>query len=219
MAIRMIPNSRLGQEAVVLKADTGLKEGEPEKAGEAVTIKESGKVSEGGTAGKGGGLAVAESTGLSRETVRVGQARQAADIGQVAETGKDRKAGGGIVRRRNLDQYIPEEKAESLGHYQAAPDENWKSKIQFDRPDQPSEEKGKGEQAKDSPTEESAVKGGDNQAEGAGGQSRGLQKLKLKRKQLKEQIKAETDPKKTGELKRKLAKVEKELKGKGGLGF
>ena len=219
MAIRMIPNSRLGQEAVVLKADTGLKEGKPEKAGEAVTIKESGKVSEGGTAGKGGGLAVAESTGLSRETVRVGQARQAADIGQVAETGKDRKAGGGIVRRRNLDQYIPEEKAESLGHYQAAPDENWKSKIQFDRPDQPSEEKGKGEQAKDSPTEESAVKGGDNQAEGAGGQSRGLQKLKLKRKQLKEQIKAETDPKKTGELKRKLAKVEKELTGTGGLGF
>ena len=36
---------------------------------------------------------------------------------------------------------------------------------------------------------------------------------------LKEQIKAETDPKKAGELKRKLAKVEKELKGKGGLNF
>ena len=41
----------------------------------------------------------------------------------------------------------------------------------------------------------------------------------LPEKYEKEQIKAETDPKKAGELKRKLAKVEKQLKGKGGLNF
>ena len=33
MTIQMIPNSRLGQEAAALKAETGLKEGKPEKAG------------------------------------------------------------------------------------------------------------------------------------------------------------------------------------------
>lgn len=216
MAIQMIPNSRLGQEAAALKADTGLKEGKPEKAGEAVKGKDSGTVSEGV---KGGGLAGAESTRAAGETVRVSQARRAADIGQAAETGKDGKTGGGTVRRRTLDQYIPEEKAESFGHYQAVPDENGNAKIQFDRPSQPSEENGKGEQAKDSPAEESAVKKAGNQAEGASGQSQKIQKLKLKKKQLKEQIEAETDPKKAGELKRKLAKVEKELKGKGGLNF
>ncbi|NBI71977.1 hypothetical protein D3Z50_13070 [Clostridiaceae bacterium] len=199
MAIQMISNSRLGQEAAALKADTGLKEGKPEKAGEAVKGKDSGTVSEGV---KGGGLAGAESTGAAGETVRVIQVRRAADLGQAAETGKDGKTGGGTVRRRTLDQYIPEEKAESFGHYQAAPDEN-----------------GKGKQAKDSSAEERAVKKAGNQAEGAGGQSRKLQKLKLKKKQLKEQIKAETDPRKAGELKRKLAEVEKELKGKGGLNF
>ena len=31
MAIEMIPNSRMGQETAALKADTGLKEGVPEK--------------------------------------------------------------------------------------------------------------------------------------------------------------------------------------------
>lgn len=190
MAIQMIPNSRLGQEAAALKA---------EKAGEAVKGKDSGTVSEGV---KGGGLAGAESTGAAGETVRVSQARRAADVGQAAETGKDGKTGGGTVRRRAMDQYIPEEKAESFGHYQAVPDEN-----------------GKGEQAKSSPAEESAVKKAGNQEEDAGGQSQKIQKLKLKKKQLKEQIKAETDPKKAGELKRKLAEVEKELKGKGGLNF
>ena len=199
MTIQMIPNSRLGQEAAALKAETGVKEGKPEKAGEAVKGKDSGTVSEGV---KGGGLAGAESTGAAGETVRVSQARRAADVGQAAETGKDGKTGGGTVRRRTLDQYIPEEKAESFGHYQAVPDEN-----------------GKGEQAKDSSTEERAVKKAGNQAESAGGQSRKIQKLKLKKKQLKEQIKAETDPRKAGELKRKLAEVEKELKGKGGLNF
>ena len=216
MAIQMIPNSRLGQEAAALKAETGLKEGKPEKAGEAVKGKDSGTVSEGV---KGGGLAGAESTGAAGETVRVSQARRAADIGQAAEIGKDGKIGGGTVRRRTLDQYIPEEKAESFGHYQAVPDENGNSKIQFDRPSQPSDENGKGEQAKDSATEERAVKKAGNQAEGAGGQSRKLQKLKLKKKQLKEQLKAETDPKEAGELKRKLAKVERELKWKGGETF
>ncbi len=80
-------------------------------------------------------------------------------------------------------------------------------------------EKGEGEQTKDSPAEEGAVKKAGNRTEGAGSQSQKIQKLKLKKKQLKEQIKAETDPKKAGELKRKLAKVEKELKGKGGLNF
>ena len=216
MAIQMIPNSRLGQEAVALKADTELKEGKSEKAGETVKGKDSGTVSEGV---KGGGLAGAESTGAAGETVQVSQARRATDIGQAAEIGKDGKTEGGTVRRRTLDQYIPEEKAESLGHYQAVPDENGNSKIQFDRPSQPSGEKEQGGQAKDSPAEESAVKGGDNQAEGASGQSQKIQKLKLKKKQLTEQIKAETDPRKAGELKRKLAKVEKELKGKGGLNF
>ena len=98
-------------------------------------------------------------------------------------------------------------------------DENGNSKIQFDRPAQPSGEKGEGEQTKDSPAEEGAVKKAGNRTEGAGSQSQKIQKLKLKKKQLKEQIKAETDPKKAGELKRKLAKVEKELKGKGGLNF
>lgn len=216
MAIVMIPNSRLGQEAVALKADTRLKEEKPEKAGEAV------KVSEGEKAGdrvKGAGLAVAENDGAASETVRVSQARQAADTGPVAEPGKDGKTGGGMVRRKTLDQYIPEEKAESFGHYEVVPNENGNSKIQFDRPDQSSGEKGEGEQAKDSPAEEGAVKKAGNRTEGAGGQSQKIQKLKLKRTQLKEQIKAETDPKKAGELKRKLANVEKELKGKGGLNF
>ncbi len=137
---------------------------------------------------KGAGLAVTESTRAAGETVRVSQARQAADIGPIAETGKDGKTGGGTVRRRALDQYIPEEKE-------------------------------KGEQAKDSPADGSAVKGRDNRAEGAGSHSQKLQKLKLKKKQLKEQLKAETDPKEAGELKRKLAKVERELKWKGGETF
>ena len=164
-------------------------------------------------------MAVAESAKAAGETVRVSQDGRAADLGQVAETGKDGKTGGGTVRRRALDQYIPEEKAESFGHYQAVSDENGNSKIQFDRLSQPSEENGKGEQAKDSTAEERAVKKAGNQEEDAGGQSQKLQKLKLKKKQLKEQINAETDPRKAGELKRKLAKVEKELKGKGGVNF
>ncbi|MCI9135840.1 MAG: hypothetical protein HFI31_16950 [Lachnospiraceae bacterium] len=169
MAIQMIPNSRLGQETAVLKADTGLKEGKPEKVGEAVKAKENGKVSEGGKAGEGmksGGLAAAESTGAAGAAVRVSQARQAADIGPAAETGKDGKTGGSMVRRKTLDQYIPEEKAESFGHYKAVPDENGNSKIQFDRPAQPSEEM---EKAKDSPEDGSAVKGGDSRSEGTGG--------------------------------------------------
>ena len=81
MTIQMIPNSRLRQEAVALKADTRLKEGKLEKE-----VNESGKMSEGG---KGAGLAVTESTRAAGETVRVSQARQAADIGPIAETGKD----------------------------------------------------------------------------------------------------------------------------------
>ena len=80
MTIQMIPNSRLRQEAVALKADTRLKEGKLEKEGEAVKVNES---------GKGAGLAVTESTRAAGETVRVSQARQAADIGPIAETGKD----------------------------------------------------------------------------------------------------------------------------------
>lgn len=219
MAIEMIPNSRLGQEAVTLKADTGLKEGKTEKAEESVKLNESGKVSESGKTGEGGkvdALAVAESAKAAGETVQVSQA---ADIGSVAESGKDGKAGGTTVRRRTLDQYIPEEKAESFGHYEVVPDENGNSKIQFDRPDSSSGEKAKGEQTKDSQDGEGVVKKAGNQTKGADGQSQKIQKLKLKRKQLKEQIKTETDPKKAGELKRKLAKVEKELKGKGGLNF
>lgn len=86
MTIQMIPNSRMRQEAVALKADTRLKEGKLEKEGEAVKVNESGKMSEGG---KGAGLAVTESTRAAGETVRVSQARQAADIGPIAETGKD----------------------------------------------------------------------------------------------------------------------------------
>ncbi len=213
MAIEMIPNSRMGQETAALKADTGLKEGVPEKEGEAVKLNESGKIGEGG---KGNALAVTERVKAAGETVRVSQT---ADIGQVAESGKDGKMGGATVRRRTLDQYIPEEKAESFGHYEVVPDENGNSKIQFDRPDTSSGEKAKGEQTKDSPAEEGAVKKAGSRTEGAGSQSQKIQKLKLKKKQLKEQIKAETDPKKAGELKRKLAKVEKELKGKGGLNF
>lgn len=150
---------------------------------------------------------------------RYGSFVQAADIGSVAESGKDGKTGSATVRRRTLDQYIPEEKAESFGHYGVVPDENGNSKIQFDRPDASSGEKTEGDQTKDSPDGEGAVKKAGNQAEGADGQSQKIQKLKLKRKQLKEQIQAETDPRKAGELKRKLAKVEKELKGKGGLNF
>lgn len=189
-----------------------IKEGKTEKAKEAVKLNER-KVSEGG---QGDALAVAESAKTASETVQVSQA---ADIGSVAESGKDGKAGGTTVRRRTLDQYIPEEKAEAFGHYEVVPDEHGNSKIQFDRPDASSGEKAKGEQTKDSPDGEEAVKKAGNQAESAGGQSQKIQKLKLKRKQLKEQIQAETDPKKAGELKRKLAKVEKELKGKGGLNF
>lgn len=222
MAIEMVPNSRLGQEAVALKADTGLKKGKPEKAGEAVKVNESGKVSEGEKAGdgvKGDGVAVAESAGAAGEAVRVTQVRQASDTGPVAKPGKDGKVGAGTVRRKALDQYIPEEKAESFGHYEVVEDENGNSKIRFDRPAQPSGEKGEGEQTKDSPAEEGTVKKAGSRTEGAGSQSQKIQKLKLKKKQLKEQIKAETDPKKVGELKRKLSKVEKELKGKGGLNF
>lgn len=205
MAIEMIPNSRLGQETRVLKADTELQEGKAEKGGEAVK------------AGETTAVAPESVTGKTSGELRIRQAKETAAPDQGTESGGGKVAVGSGVRRKAMDQYIPEEKAESFGHYGVVPDGKGNTKIQFDRPEQALEGKTEGKQRGDS--SEGAVKKADSQGKDGDGKSGKIQRLKLKKKQLKEQIKTETDPGKAGELKRKLAKVERELKGKGGLTF
>ena len=108
------------------------------------------------------------------------------------------------VRQREFDQYAPEEAGEekTYGHYEVVPDGEGHSKVQFDNPEKGLKEKISADRVK----AENGIPFDKEQK---------LQKLKKKKQQLKQKVRSEADPRKSEELKRKLAQIEREIKAAG----
>lgn len=122
------------------------------------------------------------------QTVQNTKAKQ---ISQTQQTPEEDKANGQTEEQAvPHDEYVSSEKEEPVGLYKVVPDENGNPKIKFDK---------KTEQCT---TNTDAV-------------DREIKKLREKKEQLEQQIKAASDdPEKTRELERKLADVEMELNQK-----
>lgn len=104
------------------------------------------------------------------------------------------------------DEYIPEEEHVPTGLYWPGKDEDSQSKIYFDAPEESPE------------TDEPAHPSGGKKAEQCTANTdqvdREIEKLKQKRKELKQRLNMETDEGKKEPLERQLAQVERELRQK-----
>lgn len=109
-----------------------------------------------------------------------------------------------------VDQYISEEneEKESYGRYEPVSDKKGGFKIEFSVP-----ETDKQKDASEAQVIEGEEGSGEQKLEKTGHTD--VLKLKMKQKELKQQIKSEADPQKVKDLKRKLAQVEQKLKSKG----
>lgn len=145
-----------------------------------------------------------EQTETVKQSEEAAKNRPSIDAEKSGGSEETQKAGTVSVRRREFDQYLPEEtKGEnSYGHYEMVPDGEGHSKVQFDNPEKGLKEKMAADQVKaedGSPFD----------------QGQKLHKLKKKQQQLKQKIRSETNPEKSEELKRKLIQIEREIKAAG----
>lgn len=161
--------------------------------------------------------------------ISVGAARPSVPIAGVEELKKVRRPEEETQERRQrpvTDEYVPEKKTEPQGRYWPGKDENGKPKIYFDAPERA---ESASKQAKDA----SGAPGAPDRDKGAGGPEksgsdknaesctcntdkvdREIEKLKKQKKELEQQIHQETDESKVGDLKAKLAQIERELRQK-----
>lgn len=119
-------------------------------------------------------------------------------------------------QRPVMDEYVPKEKPEPSGHYWLDKDEDGKSKIYFDDPEQE-------ENVPDAPGAPDRNKGAEGPEKSGSDKNaksctcntdkvdREIEKLKKQKQKLKQQINRETDENKVEDLKSRLAQIEKEL--------
>ncbi len=126
------------------------------------------------------------------------------------------------------DEYVPEEKQEPAGRYWLGKDKDGQPKIYFDNPEQPADPPqrsadtpAKSPDSSQQPDGPSGIKGPKNKEdkeERCAGNTdkvdREIERLKKKRQELEQQLRAETDEAKAQNLEQELAQVERELREK-----
>ena len=108
-----------------------------------------------------------------------------------------------------MDEYVPEEKPEPSGRYWLGKDEDGKPKIYFDAPD--ASDASDGDKGAEGPEKSGSDKDGQSCTCNTDKVDREIEKLKKQKQELEQQINRETDESKIGDLKAKLAQIEKEL--------
>lgn len=143
----------------------------------------------------------AEQTEVIKQSEKAAESRPSTSTEKLGDSKDVQKTETVSVRQRQFDQYMPEKAGEekSYGHYKVVSDEEGCSKVQFDNPEKSVKEKISADQVKTDGLD----------------QGQKIQKLKEKQKQLKQKIRAETNPEKSKELKKKLAQIEREIKASG----
>lgn len=152
----------------------------------------------------------------------VGAAQPSVPIASVDELKKDwRPEDETQVRRQRpvMDEYVPEEIPEPLGHYRPGKDEDDKLKIYFDDPkraedaldDSDTSDQGR---SVEGPEKSGSAKNAKSCTCNTDKVDREIEKLKKQKQELEQQINRETDESKVEDLKVKLAQIERELRQK-----
>ncbi len=117
----------------------------------------------------------------------------------------------GHPSRPVTDQYIPKEEHPPFGRYWMGKDEDGQPKIYFDDPERAEENPQKPESTPDVDGSEKGDRKEEKWACDTGKVDREIEKLKEKKQELEQRLKAETDGTKLRELERQLAQVEQGL--------
>ncbi len=154
--------------------------------------------------------------------INSGAAQTTVPITGVDEPKKVRRPENETLEHRQrpvMDEYVPEEKPEPSGHYRLGKDGNGRPKIYFDDPERAEDasnasdasDRGKGAEEPEKSSSDKKAKSCTCNTDKV---DREIEKLKKQKQELEKQINRETDETKVGDLKAKLAQVERELNQK-----